>query len=162
MSLSVSYKVFLIVVIFAIIVSSYFSTKYIFKSRYAAIIASTLFITSQATIHNMYLICAVGETIASVFCPIIVAALYNIIYDRFSKPWILILGFLGLLYSHTISLFLMGLIFVFILVIKFKTVFLLKGELKNHGLRVAIKLFISAIAVLLIIYKLLVADVRTI
>ena len=150
LSLSVSYKVFLIVVIFAIIVSSYFSTKYIFKSRYAAIIASTLFITSQATIHNMYLRCAVGETIASVFCPIIVAALYNIIYDRFSKPWILILGFLGLLYSHTISLFLMGLIFIFILVIKFKTVFLLKGELKYHGLRVAIKLFISAIVVLLL------------
>lgn len=150
LSLSVSYKIFLIVVIVSTIISSYFSTKYIFKSRYAAIIASTLFITSQAAIHNMYLRCAVGETLASIFCPMIVAALYNIIYDRFSKPWILILGFLGLLYSHTISLFLMGLIFALILIIKFKTVFLLKGELKYYGLRVAIKMFISAIAVLLL------------
>ena len=150
LGLSASYKIFLIIVIFLTIISSYFSTKYIFKSRYAAIIASTMFATSQTFITNAYLRCAVGETLAAIFLPIMIASLYNIIYDKFSKPWILILGFLGLIYCHTISLFLSILIFTFVLIVNCKTVFFSKNLPKYHGLKVLMKLFIAAFIVLLL------------
>lgn len=150
LGLSASYKIFLIIVIFLTIISSYFSTKYIFKSRYASIIASTLFVTSQTFITNAYLRCAVGETLAAIFLPIVIAALYNIIYEKFSKPWILIFGFLGLIYCHTISLFLAGLIFTFILTVNCKTVLFSQNLPKYYGLKVLIKLFMAAIIVLLL------------
>lgn len=144
LTLSASYKIFLIVVVTFIIISSYFSTKYIFKSRYAAILTATLFITSQAVITNIYFRFAIGESIASIFLPIVMAALYNIVYDGFSKPWILVLGFLGLVYCHTISLFLIGIIFSFGLIINLKTIFLNL----NNKIKFLINLFASAFVVL--------------
>lgn len=145
LGLSLSYKIFLLFVIFSVIISSYFSAKYIFKSRYAAIITSLLFTTSQAIITNMYFRAAVGETLASIFIPIVIAALYNIIYDNFSKPWITILGFLGLIYCHTISLFLSALVFAFVLIINYNK-FLNKGQ----NAKILIKLFLSATITLLL------------
>lgn len=123
-SLSLSYKIFLIFVLIGLTLSVYLSSKYIIKNRYAALISTILFLTSQAMITNIYLRAAVGETLATIFLPIVIAGLYNIIYDGFSKPWIIILGFTGLMYSHNITLVLVLGVSIIVLLINFKKVFL--------------------------------------
>ena len=123
-SLSLSYKIFLVFVFIGLTLSVYLSSKYIIKNKYAALVSAILFLTSQTMITNVYVRTAVGETLATIFLPIVIAGLYNIIYDGFSKPWLIILGFTGLVYSHTITLVLAFGISVVVLLINFKKVFL--------------------------------------
>ena len=123
-SLSLSYKIFLVCVFIGLTLSVYLSSKYIIKNKYAALVSAILFLTSQTMITNVYVRTAVGETLATIFLPIVIAGLYNIIYDGFSKSWLIILGFTGLVYSHTITLVLALGISVVVLLINFKKVFL--------------------------------------
>ncbi len=52
---------------------------------------------------NLYVRLAVGETIAVAFLPLVVAGLYNLVTENFSKPYFLIIGLAGTCLSHLIS-----------------------------------------------------------
>ncbi len=141
LSLNVSYKLFLLLVIILLTCSSYFSGKYIFKSRLAGTLTAVFLVTSQTIVTNMYVRCALGETLATIFIPITIAALYNIVYEKFSKPHLLILAFTGLIYTHTITLFLTGLISLFIILVNMNKVFVLKKGGSRHNLNIILKTF---------------------
>ena len=59
---------------------------------------------------------AAGEYTAFVFIPIVLYGLYNLFFDKFSKPWILGLGMGLVLLSHTLS-FVMCIMMAILLVI---------------------------------------------
>lgn len=86
----------------------YFSAVSIAKSRYAALCAMALYVLCQYRLHNVHTRMAVGEYLAFMFAPLVICGLYNLFYEEFDNPFWLILGFWGLMYTHTISLAMFG------------------------------------------------------
>ncbi len=148
--LLLSYKIFAVVLTAALTLSTYFSSRYIYKSRYSAVMTTLLFTTAQTVITNMYYRMAVGETLAMVFIPMVIAGLYNVVHEDFSKPLILICAFLGLVYSHTITLFLSVVVAGFYLLINIRKLFFSTGLSSGYGWYIIGKLSLCAACVLLL------------
>lgn len=66
-------------------------------------IGAVMYILFTYRIDNMFTRFALGEIQAYVFWPLILYGLYDLIFDEFKKPYILGLGFAGMLLSHTLS-----------------------------------------------------------
>ena len=117
-----SYKIFLILVLAASFLTAYYCGKGITKSSYAGIIFALVFSLSQYHLQNIYTRFAVGEVTATIFLPFIVYGLYNLIFETFDKPWLFVVGFSGLMLTHTISLVLAGLVSLIVIVIGIKPI----------------------------------------
>ncbi len=102
-SLVSSYKIFIILVVAVCFSATYYCTKGISKSRYVALLTAIIFTLSQYFIQNIYTRFALGEVSAYMFMPFVVYGLYNFLFEEFEKPWLLVVGFTGLLLSHMIS-----------------------------------------------------------
>ena len=102
-SLVSSYKIFIILVVAVCFAATYYCAKGISKSRYVALISAIVFTLSQYFIQNIYTRFALGEVSAFMFMPFVVYGLYNFLFEEFEKPWLLVVGFTGLLFSHMIS-----------------------------------------------------------
>ena len=99
-----SYKLFLLLIIIAISFSAYLCSQHILQDRYAALCATVLYAASHMIIADIYWRSSLGEIIAAVFLPVVICGVYNLIHENFTKPWIIILGFWGLMSCHLISL----------------------------------------------------------
>lgn len=99
-----SYKIFCAIIAACITISSYFCFKYIFGEKYSALCATFLYAASKVIILNLCLRAAIGEILAAIFVPMIICGLYDLICRGFSKPWIIIIGFIGIVLSHMITL----------------------------------------------------------
>lgn len=137
-----SYKIFVALITVFAILSSYLSSKYITKSRYAALCFTVLFVLSQYRLSNVFLRAAVGEYCACLFIPIVAAGIYDLLYNNYKKPYILGLGFLGLILTHSISFAIAGIITLVFLLFHIKYLF------KN--LYILIRLFYTGLAVALL------------
>lgn len=72
-------------------------------SRVCGTIGAVLYVLSTYRIDNIITRFALGEFLAYVFWPLILYGLYDFIFGEFKKPYILGLGFVGMLLSHSIS-----------------------------------------------------------
>ncbi len=147
-SFNLAYNIFLTLIFVALLFTSYYAAKQIFKNEVSALFAAVLYFSSQAIMSNVYGRAAIGEALATIFIPLVIAALHNIVYEDFTKPQLLIVAFLGLVLSHTITLFLSAIVCVFFLVINYKKLFCDKSKPKNHGLNIIIKGIKCALIVL--------------
>lgn len=77
--------------------------KKISGSPICGTIGAVMYILFTYRIDNMFTRFALGEIQAYVFWPLILYGLYDLIFDEFKKPYILGLGFAGMLLSHTLS-----------------------------------------------------------
>lgn len=139
-SVMASYKLFLILVNIATCLSIYFCSKYICKSRYAALVASAFYMLAQYRLINIYTRGAAGEFLAMIFFPIVLCGIIDLLYCGFHRPWLLGLGFAGLMLTHSISLAAMLVITFVILLFHLPTLF------KNKGY--FLKLVVTAVCVL--------------
>ena len=117
-SLILSYKLFIFIINLATIISVFISAKSITKSRLNIVLAIFLYVFVPWRLINIFYRAAIGEVIAAIFWPFIIAGLYNIIIDNQKKWWFLVIGCSGMLQSHIIS-FLMAVIFCSIAFIMF-------------------------------------------
>lgn len=141
-SVNTSYKIFLLIINILTSLSIYLSTKYITKNKYSSLLASILFVLCQYRIVNIYVRSAVGEFCAMTFIPIVICGLYDLLHNDFKKPWILSLGFLGLILTHTITLFIGIIIAIIAVIINIKTFI--------TNLKLIYKLFLTALCTILI------------
>lgn len=139
-SIPMSYNLFIVFCIVMCYISVYYCTKLIINNKYGAVTASIIYTLCQYHIDNIYVRAAVGEISAFIFIPLIFYGIYDVLYKNFQKPWIMILGFIGIMLSHTITLLLC--IFLYMILFGFH----LKIFLKNSVL--LYKLILSAIIVL--------------
>jgi hypothetical protein len=139
-SIEISYKIFLVLTITVCFLSTYFCSKAIFKNKFSATIVAIVFSLSQYHLQNIYTRAALGEIQSFMFIPFIACGLYNLIFEKYDKPWLLIIGFIGLCFSHVISLFIAGILAVVISLFNFKKVFFDPEKIK--------KLFISILIIL--------------
>ena len=117
LDINVSYNIFLGLIGLACFFTTFYCVKKMTKNTFSASIAATLF-----TLCNYHLDCvltrgAVGEIQAFIFIPFVIYGLYNFLYEDFSKPHIMAIGFIGLVLSHTITTFLVILLYIIILLI---------------------------------------------
>jgi hypothetical protein len=92
----------------------YVAVKRIYKSAYAAAIASILFTFCTYRLLDMYNRTAVGEALSFTFLPIIFLGLHEIIKGDYRKWYILATGYSLMIFTHVLSSFLM---FITLLVI---------------------------------------------
>ena len=92
----------------------------ILKSQRMVNIAILLLFTSTYFVAVYFKRCALGELTAFIFVLLLALAIYNMLYEEFSKPWLLLFSFIGLLLSHTISMVLCTIVFAFVIIFNAK------------------------------------------
>ena len=98
-----AYNIFLLIMIFFMFVLTYDSIKNITDETNSALIGTILVILSKVMCINLYLRFAVGEFLGLIFLVPIVSGMYDFIYKDFKKPYLLFIGFFGIVNSHIIS-----------------------------------------------------------
>ncbi|MEG0377196.1 MAG: 6-pyruvoyl-tetrahydropterin synthase-related protein, partial [Eubacterium sp.] len=98
-----AYKIFLILLTFLVPLSMYYSVKHVWKSDFGAAISALLYLFCSFFRTDLYLRSSIGEVLAFVFLPLIVAGLWQIIIGDYNKWRLLTLSFSGLILSHVLS-----------------------------------------------------------
>lgn len=112
----ISYKLFLLLCMMATYITTYLATKSISKNKYMGMCSAILICLCQYYLYNLFVRAALGKIQAYIFFPLIIWGVYDLIFEDFNKPYVIGIGFLGLMFSHTISL-VIALIVVFLLVL---------------------------------------------
>ncbi len=117
-----TYKIFSFTANFLAILICYLSAANIGKSRYAGLIAATLYGFASFRLTDFMYRCTLGEALSFLFIPLIIWGLYEIFSSHAERWGLFALGFLGVTWSHLLSLSIVT-IFTFIyLLINIKTI----------------------------------------
>ena len=137
-----SYKIFIAVMVLLMIILTYICLKSIVEEQNTALIGTTIIMLSSCLSLQLYSRIALGEFLGLIFIIPIVAGMYDYIYNDFKRPWMLFVGFWGVINSHLITTLICLIYCIIIFVCHIKT------SLKN--LKKMVKLIIIAILVLLV------------
>ncbi|MDO4566342.1 MAG: hypothetical protein Q4B42_03325 [Oscillospiraceae bacterium] len=108
---------------------AYISFKAIVKRPFAAALGAAAYTLALYRAVNIYLRAAVGEALAMIFLPLVLAALYAMLFEpagtkEFKKGfWMGIAGYSGIIQSHLISCLLIGLTTLCVCLVCIKRVF---------------------------------------
>lgn len=103
-SLIVCYKLIYITATVASVFVMYYSMKTVIKSDYAALVASALYCIAPYRMEDIYCRHALGEILAMIFIPLIIAGVFHVFVGNERKYWpLLAIGYSGVLQSHIIS-----------------------------------------------------------
>ena len=103
-SILTAYKFFLVLCGFFSILSAWYAAFRITGKRNAAYVSAVFMAFAAYRLSNIYYRGALGETQAAIFYPLIILGLYEI-FQGDERRWpFFAFGFLGLLFSHVISL----------------------------------------------------------
>lgn len=151
MNLVLSYKIFIFLINLATGIATYISIKNILEIKNIknrkdseffkyeekiALLSTCIYLVFPYRLIDIYVRSAVGEILAFIFIPIAMWGLYEIFEKEDGNYKVLVLGMVGILSSHIITLFLMS-IFVLIFAlsnykkIKEKSVMLLKATIHS-------------------------------
>ena len=121
-SLEVAFKLFAGILLSVIFLSMFYCVYRLTFDRYAALAASAVFLFSNQVLGSFYYSFTLGTSIAMIFLPLAICGMY-LFLARDERPWLLGLGFTGLLYSHLLSTFLCVIICFILLLIYSKRLF---------------------------------------
>ena len=102
-SLATSVRVFEMLINLAASAACYFSARAVMGSRRIALGATMLYVLCSYRLSNMYVRATLGESLAMVFFPLMIWALYEVL-TRDEKKWpLLALSMTGIVLSHLLS-----------------------------------------------------------
>ena len=102
-SLAASVRVFEMLINLAASAACYFSARAVMGSRRIALGATLLYILCSYRLSNMYVRAALAESLAMIFFPLLIWALYEVL-TRDEKKWpLLALSMTGIVLSHLLS-----------------------------------------------------------
>ena len=127
LNLITSYKVFIFIINFVSIYTMFFTVKQITKNKKCALISSVVYGFSAYRLVDVFTRAALGESLAFIFGPLVILGIYEIIYDDYKKFYILVIGMSGLIFSHLISTYMIGITLVILCIINVKNF----GKKKN-------------------------------
>lgn len=123
LSVITSYKIFLLLISFCSVSTMYICVNGISKNKKSALISSFIYGFASYRLVDMFTRAALGETLAFVFAPLVIYGMYKIIYDDYKKFYILTIGMSGLILSHLISTYLIGIVLVILCLVNIKKLF---------------------------------------
>lgn len=106
--LPISYKMYLILILFFSGIFTYQASFKVLKSKYIAVLISLLVTFSYFKLYSMAYRGAFGEVLSYLFIPVIVLGSYELIKGNYRKWYIFSIGFSLLLLSHLITSLLTG------------------------------------------------------
>jgi len=109
-SIGLSYHIFAAVCVILCMLSMYYCVYKMSGSKYAGALAAILVTLCPYHMDDVMVRAATGEYMAFIFIPFVLYGIYNLLYEGMDKPWIIGVGFGGVLLSHTAS-FVMCIIF---------------------------------------------------
>ena len=115
-----SFFIFNYLIALAMAISMYFLLKSFTKNKYLCVIGATFFVLSAYIFTNLFRRAAVGESIGIVFMIWLFYGIRNMLYQDFSKPWILSIAFLGMLLSHMTTLIISVVILIVVILFNAK------------------------------------------
>lgn len=102
-SLALSYKVLVFLANLGSAVCAYVAVKSMCRSRRSVILAVVLYTLMPYRFTNIFSRGDLGETLALVFWPLIIAGLYHVTLGERRRWYYLVIGFGGILQSHILS-----------------------------------------------------------
>lgn len=102
-SLGLSYKVLIFLANLASAVCAYTAVRSMCRSRRSVILAVVLYTLMPYRFTNIFSRGDLGETLALIFWPLIIAGLYHVILGERKRWYYLVIGFSGVLQSHILS-----------------------------------------------------------
>lgn len=102
-SIGLSYKMLIFLSNLGAAVCTYIAVKSMCKSRRSVMLAVVLYTLMPYRFTNIFSRGDLGETLALVFWPFVIAGLYHIIMGDRKKWYYLVIGFSGILQSHILS-----------------------------------------------------------
>ena len=102
-SLAFSYKTLIFLSNLGSAVCAYVAVKSMVKSRRSVILSVVLYTLMPYRFTNIFSRGDLGETLALVFWPMVIAGLYHIVMGERKKWYYLVIGFTGALQSHILS-----------------------------------------------------------
>lgn len=102
-SIGLAYKVLIFLSNLGSAVCAYVAVKSMCKSRRSVILAVVLYTLMPYRFTNIFSRGDLGETLALIFWPLVIAGLYHVIIGDRSKWYYLVIGFSGALQSHILS-----------------------------------------------------------
>ena len=123
-SLIVCYKFVYLTATVATVLVMFYSMKTITKSDYAALVAAGLYCIAPYRMEDVFCRHAMGEVLAIIFVPLVIAGLYHIFVREHKKYWpVLMIGYSGVIQSHIISVVLVAFISIVIGILFIKSLF---------------------------------------
>ena len=102
-SIGLSYKVLIFLSNLGSAVCAYVAVKSMSKSRRSIMLAVVLYTLMPYRFTNIFSRGDLGETLALIFWPLVIAGLYHIIMGERQRWYYLVIGFSGVLQSHILS-----------------------------------------------------------
>ena len=102
-SLGLSYKVVIFFAHLGSAVSAYTAVKSMVKSRRSIILSVVLYTLMPYRFTNIFSRGDLGETLALIFWPLVIAGLYHIVMGERKRWYYLVIGVSGVLQSHILS-----------------------------------------------------------
>lgn len=102
-SIGLSYKVLVFLSSVGAAVCAYVAVKSMCKSRRSIILAVVLYTLMPYRFTNIFSRGDLGETLALVFWPLIIAGLYHVVMGERKRWYFLVIGLSGVLQSHILS-----------------------------------------------------------
>ncbi len=99
----IAFNLFLLAANIATYLVAAYSFRGLFNSKIASVIGAVLYTAAPYHVHLLYTRKAVGEIVAYILIPLLAYALYNLLRENFSKPYLLVICMTVLIYSHLIS-----------------------------------------------------------
>lgn len=118
-SLVVAYKIFALTVMIANFASVFYCVDRITARRDAAFFSASLFVLSNRVFNAFYVDFTIGEITGSIFIPIAITGMF-LFMTRNQKTSMIIIGFVGLLYTHTLSVVFAFIVCLGILLVYFR------------------------------------------
>ncbi|MBQ7587328.1 MAG: hypothetical protein IJT37_04810 [Lachnospiraceae bacterium] len=141
-SINSSYHIFIAICIILCYMSAYKCVREMTGSTYGAMTAAVILTLCPYHLDDIYIRSAVGEYTAFIFIPIIIYAMYNVVYEDMDKPQLFVLGYAGVLLCHT-STFIMCTVFgIAVLLINYR-------KIPGSG-RLMVRLICSTVTTLLL------------
>lgn len=98
-----TYRMLIILITFATFLVSYFSANVISKNSKISYLVSMFYTMSLYRLVDVFVRGALGEVIAFIFLPLVLAGFYNIVFDDNKKWYLICLGLFGIVNSHILS-----------------------------------------------------------
>lgn len=102
-SLVAAYKAFLVIINVATALSMYSAMKTLTQSGAGRVLASILYLLMRYRMNNIFSRGALGETLALIFLPLVIAGTYHLVCGDRKKWTMLVIGMTGTINSHILS-----------------------------------------------------------